>query len=773
MPWVKIAINEVPYKNVDSISDIKNADALFDGYVDEAGNSVKRPGLSAFVDLSTSRAVDGLFWWDAKGVVIAVSQGNIYSIDSAGNKTDLTGDKLSDTGGRTYFASDGKYVIMTNGGRMVYTDGVNPTNFIQDKDAPVNVSRLDWIDGYVLASDSTSPSETPEGESLRTLPELAQGESGKRVSNVAFIYLIAGTEYNETAETQGTALPFDEIAVGKHGVWSIEIGHHIVFTVSGVGAPIPKAGTIYSNNSSEFTVMTTDLAAGSGTITTYRSSGTNDPTTSGTLTKVNSGQGDASITFSSFSTTEGVLDVVSGSGNMDIAFEDSAVTTAPAFGDLYTDLNGNIFSIKSFTSVGSGGVIVANLINKRGALASNSTLNRITGSGDAILQYTSATKSAGGYDSFVDAVKGVRQTQHQHVRLGRIIVSPTSTIFIGDVTRFDATGVTATFTDESILGPVTNKVHFSGEADGEANILSWQNTNFFVAEGNPDGISGVKVNWRKVFVFGPQSTEIFWNDGTTPFARLGGGFVQRGVIAKHSFVEAGDAIYWLDEESRFVVLTGSIPKFVSTPFDKYIQGFGTVSDAIADNIVVDGRTFIVIHFPTEDKTLVYDYGKKAWMEWGEWDTELGDYRRWKGNCYANATGFDKHLVGDKANGKIYELDSSVFQDDGATIRFFRRTGHVNHGTDRKKKSSELIIRVKSGEGTGVTTPYMTIRWRDDGKNKWSNEHFVDLKFTGNTGFTARLHRLGIYRTRQYEIAVTENIPFVLVGMEENIEVLNR
>jgi hypothetical protein len=71
------------------------------------------------------------------------------------------------------------------------------------------------------------------------------------------------------------------------------------FTVSGVTVT-PTAGATYTNNSSTFTVLYTTIVAGSGTISTWISSGVNNPSASGTLTKA-SGTGDASITFSAYS----------------------------------------------------------------------------------------------------------------------------------------------------------------------------------------------------------------------------------------------------------------------------------------------------------------------------------------------------------------------------------------------------------------------------------------------------------------------------------------
>lgn len=76
------------------------------------------------------------------------------------------------------------------------------------------------------------------------------------------------------------------------------------FTVSGVSVEPDINSTVYSNNGSQFTVQEKYITGGNGTIICERSSGTNNPSASGTLTKV-SGNGDASITFSAWASVSG------------------------------------------------------------------------------------------------------------------------------------------------------------------------------------------------------------------------------------------------------------------------------------------------------------------------------------------------------------------------------------------------------------------------------------------------------------------------------------
>ena len=67
---------------------------------------------------------------------------------------------------------------------------------------------------------------------------------------------------------------------------------------------------------------------------------------------------------------------------------------------------------------------------------------------------------------------------------------------------------------------------------------------------------------------------------------------------------------------------------------------------------------------------------------------------------------------------------------------------------------------------------MIVRWKDNNKNEWSNEHQIDLGKSGDTEFIGSLKRLGIYRARQWEFILSDAVPLVLAEAEEEIELLD-
>ena len=70
-----------------------------------------------------------------------------------------------------------------------------------------------------------------------------------------------------------------------------------------------------------------------------------------------------------------------------------------------------------------------------------------------------------------------------------------------------------------------------------------------------------------------------------------------------------------------------------------------------------------------------------------------------------------------------------------------------------------------GEGGQIS-----LRWQDDGR-AWCVERPLELGSTGERFPCAFIHRLGQYRTRQWELVCSATIPTIVVSVEEEVEVL--
>lgn len=299
--------------------------------------------------------------------------------------------------------------------------------------------------------------------------------------------------------------------------------------------------------------------------------------------------------------------------------------------------------------------------------------------------------------------------------------------------------------------------------------ISWDSSDFFQAEGLPDDISAQAVLLREFYTMGARSTEIFANygDSVTPFRRAF--FIDKGIIAPYSIVQADNTLWWLDSDRRFIRMEGRTPTMISGPIDREIRDLTTVSDCWGCKIDIGGFYLIAWTFPTEQRTFVYDYRSGQWNEWKTFAG--GSDTRFKMGSYVYVSDWDQHLVGDATNGNIFELSFSNHSDGSDVRRFVRQTGFIDHGTPARKRSNYYDFTVKRGVGAvGGTEPLMMIRVQDDDK-PWSDEKHYSLGNIGDSDTVVRVRMRGIYRRRRLEIAVTDAVEFRLSRIMEDVEVM--
>lgn len=307
---------------------------------------------------------------------------------------------------------------------------------------------------------------------------------------------------------------------------------------------------------------------------------------------------------------------------------------------------------------------------------------------------------------------------------------------------------------------------------------NWSALDFATAEGAPDDTVSLLVSQRQIYLFGTASTEIWENDGETPFSRVPGGFLEVGCLAKHSVIKLDNDIIWLGHNKYFVKFSGGTVDRVSSPYDKDIANFSTVSDCIAGRLDANGRTYCVFQFPTEGRTLAYDVASEDWSEWGYWDYAAQTWKAFDFSCAAFDVASGKTYVGGKRSRAINLLDPTCRTDalPGSTtapVKFLRITGDIDYGTSKKKRSESLRFRIRRGDLSDLSSPKLMIRWQDDGKNNWSNIKEIDLGATGDTNIHVSLNRTGMFRSRKYEISATDAVSIVLSNAEEDITILNR
>ena len=341
------------------------------------------------------------------------------------------------------------------------------------------------------------------------------------------------------------------------------------------------------------------------------------------------------------------------------------------------------------------------------------------------------------------------------------------------------------------LSPITNSLSFSSK------------------DGAPDNLVSLIVDHREIYLLGEASSEVWVDVGSFPFPfqRIPGTSTQHGIAAKFSMSRVGNSFAYVSRnirgQAQIMMMNGYIPQRISnhavenTLTDKYID------DAIAWTYQLEGHECYVVSFPTLDLTWVYDIATEMWHKW-LWVDNNNVYHRHRGNCASLFQG--QVLVGDYANGQIYQLDKSNYTDNGQNIRRLRRAPHIVTDLQRQYLE-ELQIQFQPGvgttglssatQGTFISSPYYIaptdflivsptetlilglknqisllttttypqamLRWSSDGGSTWSNEHWVTIGQAGKYKNRAIWRRLGWSRDRVFEVVVTDPVNAVIIS----------
>lgn len=227
---------------------------------------------------------------------------------------------------------------------------------------------------------------------------------------------------------------------------------------------------------------------------------------------------------------------------------------------------------------------------------------------------------------------------------------------------------------------------------------------FASAEGSPDGLVSMIIDHREVWLFGTNSVEVWYDAGLTdfPLQRVQGAFNEIGCAAVYSVAKLDNAIFWLGSDARgngiVYRANGYTGQRVSTHAIEYaIQGYGSISDAIAYTYQQDGHPFYVLTFPSVGKTWVYDVSTQAWHERAGFAN--GSFIRHRSNCQTNFN--NEVIVGDFEDGRIYAYDLDVYSDDGAIQKWLRSWRALPTGKNDLKRTAHHSLQLDCEAGIGL------------------------------------------------------------------------
>lgn len=326
--------------------------------------------------------------------------------------------------------------------------------------------------------------------------------------------------------------------------------------------------------------------------------------------------------------------------------------------------------------------------------------------------------------------------------------------------------------------PNTNRFQISG-----LNAVTYDALDVASKEGRPDKIVMVLCANRQLWLFGEQTTEVWWNSGAAlfPFERIDGAFMETGTASALTCCVVAGSVAWLgnDQRGRGTIWysQGYQPHRLSThAVERALAGYANLERAFAFAYRQNGHEFYQLTVPPSSTdgggTWCFDFVVGQWHERSYLDSMLGALPH-RASCATAA--FGSVVVGDRINGNLYAYDTNFYWDGENPIRRLRQSPHVSSAEKRIRHNAfelqaEPGVGLQSGQGSA---PLATLSWSDDGGHTWSNQHTVSMGLVGKYKFRYRWRRLGVSRDRVYRVETSEPVPVTWLGAELELEQLSR
>jgi hypothetical protein len=372
----------------------------------------------------------------------------------------------------------------------------------------------------------------------------------------------------------------------------------------------------------------------------------------------------------------------------------------------------------------------------------------------------------------------------------------------------------------------TGQVFVSRAYDG----MTWDASLYQTAEGSPDKLLSIIHTNNELWLFGDNSTEVWYTTGQLdfPFQRISGAFTDVGTDAKYSPASNGSIVFWLGSNNQghgtIWMSSGFNPQKISTHAIEYLIGqMPRVDDAIGWCYQQEGHSFYVLTFPTGNRTFCFDLSTGLWHERGSWDNVNGQMNAY--SITSHALWGQSDLVGDSTSGKIYKLSLNVYTDNGKLIRRVRTFPHIHQ--DRKrlffreleidmqkgvalqevgrepyalstytgnvykipadpKQDAPFNYRTHGAYGAGVTPgynygttindqpngsdPHIALQMSNDGGYTWGKEYWHGTGKVGRYGETVSWHRLGYSDDRVFKVIFTAPVACIFIAAHADIAI---
>lgn len=237
---------------------------------------------------------------------------------------------------------------------------------------------------------------------------------------------------------------------------------------------------------------------------------------------------------------------------------------------------------------------------------------------------------------------------------------------------------------------------------------TWDALSYASAESSADSINGILVNGSYLWLFGPNSYEVWspTNDINLPWQRTFAAAGTIGLRAPRSLLSVGGKVVFIGSTTQgspvaYMSTGGTDFVKISTPALDREWALTSVDDCTTFGYSDKGHTFVVFNFDTLDKTYVYDITDGQGGEWHQRasrDPNTNLLHRWAPQFCTQYNGLT--LMGDRNTPRLYEVSESLLTENGVMIQRIRTTPHV-HAAQHLMRCQSVTFDMETG--TGIST----------------------------------------------------------------------
>lgn len=277
--------------------------------------------------------------------------------------------------------------------------------------------------------------------------------------------------------------------------------------------------------------------------------------------------------------------------------------------------------------------------------------------------------------------------------------------------------------------------------------------NFAAAEYMPDALVGAIYDHGQLYLFGTETTEVFYNAGADafPFLPNRSAQVEHGCISGKTIAKADSAVFWVRPDGAVLRNFGGTPQVISSP---------EVKDALAGSTVTGGFTFshrgheFYAVTRQSGSTFVFDITTQLWSEWCDGLAYAG----WLATSRVTLSGTGYFGC---SNGKIATMSEATYTDFGAVMGSEFETPLVVNKAELYRVA-RLHIDVDSSTGGLDRQPQAMIQASRDGF-VWGDEIWRPVADVGVYGQRVTWHALGQFRRGKVRFRMTDPVKRDVIG----------